>query len=341
MYLKDSSSKLCHHTHKITGNLESLADGSTSDIALESYTGAISTLSYKPTQRGRHQLTVSVNDEAIARSPFHLYVQHPPAQLGLPVRIIRGLKFVKRLTVQSDRWFLTEGEKILVGNIRGRLLKEISSLEDGQRRVKIGPTGIAVNNDGVMFVADCLSHRLLKVSSDGKLLKAVGGRGECPGQFDFPDGVTLNCNKVYVCDTNNHRVQIFDTDLNLLGSFGNIGSGKGEFIFPYDLASDEVGCIFVADHNNHRVQVFSEEGTFRGVFAKRGGGPGDLDHPVGIHVHGRHVYITENGNKRVSVFNTSGEFVSSFVVAQVWLFGLAVDCDGFVYVCGNDHVCVY
>ena len=42
------------------------------------------------TIRGRHQLTVQVNNTEI--ETFHVFVQHPPTQLGIPVRVIAGVK---------------------------------------------------------------------------------------------------------------------------------------------------------------------------------------------------------------------------------------------------------
>jgi hypothetical protein len=48
---------------------------------------------------------------------------------------------------------------------------------------------------------------------DGCLLKSVGGRGNQPGQFKWPNGIT--CSKegeIYVCNTMNSRIQVFDKD---------------------------------------------------------------------------------------------------------------------------------
>ena len=70
-----------------------------------------------------------------------------------------------------------------------------------------------------------------------------------------------------------------------------------------------MGFIYVTDDSNHCVQVFTMDGAFLGAFDKPGRGPGELDWLVSIHVSPERVYIAEYGNKRVSVFTTSGEFV--------------------------------
>ena len=241
---------------------------------------------------------------------------------------------------------VTEDLKLSVRNLQGQLIRRVRALADEQQMVAFNPAGVAVDNDGVMFVTECDSCRLLKVSSDGKLLKAVGGRGKGPGQFHYPDGVALASNKVYVCDRNNQRVQIFDTDLNLISSFGTPGSGDGEFNYPCDLASDGVEFVYVADCSNHRVQVFTVDGAFVKAFGELGNGPDKLDRPFGIHVHHEYIYMVERDKNHVSVLTLSGEFICSFnfrVGQPSLLRGIVVDSDGYVYVCNqyNQSVDVY
>ena len=231
---------------------------------------------------------------------------------------------------------MTEKNYISVRDLHGKLIRRIGPLEDGLQRVDISPTGVAVGNDGVMFVTDFSSRRLLKLSCDGTLLKAAGGRGEGPGQLDDPHGIALISNKLFICDSDNHRVQVFDTDLNFLDSFGTRGSGEGEFRWPLDISTDRDGCLYVADCANDRVQVFSQSGSFLRSFGKRGSGPGELSKPHGIHVHNEHVYITEWDCPHVS-----GEFASSFAVGQSECgYGITTDRDGYLYVCHSSG-CIY
>ena len=347
MYLKDALGEPCHPSDvNIVAHLTSLVDGSTTNATLESYTPAISTLSYKPTQRGRHHLTVSVNGEEIANSPYSCYVQHPPAQLGHRVRIIEGLNSPIRVVVTSDeKLVVTEEDSISVCDLHGKLIRRIGPLEDGLQRVDINPTGVAVNNDGVLFVTDFGSHRLLKLSCDGTLLKATGGRGKDPGQFSDPCGITLISNKLFVCDSGNHRVQVFDTDLNFLDSFSTRGSCEGEFSCPLDISADRDGCLYVAEcgMNGMHVQVFSQSGSLLRSFGKPRCGPIILSVPCAIHVHNEHVYFTKLffNQLSVSVFTTSGEFASSFEGGQSGGgCGITTDRDGYLYVCHHLRGCI-
>ena len=306
VHFKNAQDEPCLHTHdiNITAQLTSLVDSSTTNATVVSHTQAISTLSYEPNQRGRHHLNVSVNGEPIANSPFLLYVQHPPEQLGQLVRVIEGPDYCYRVAITSDEQLVVTGkESILVFDKCGKLRSDkpfrLAELVD----YKIDDIqGIAVDDNGVMYISDGNTHKVFKVSSDHKLLKAVGGYGSASGQFSDPTGITLFGHRVFVCDYMNDRVMIYDTDLNLLDCFGSNGSGEGEFNGPIDIASDQDGCLYVADNRNDRVQVFSSNGSYLRSFGRSDHGPGELRYPRGIHLHNDYVYITEYRNNRVSVF---------------------------------------
>ena len=69
-----------------------------------------------PTVRGRHELTVSVDGQQVAGSPFPVLVSIPPTQLGKPVKVWTNLTGPTGITVNSV------GE-ILVSEQRGNIIK--------------------------------------------------------------------------------------------------------------------------------------------------------------------------------------------------------------------------
>ena len=85
------------------------------------------------------------------------------------------------------------------------------------------------------------------------------------------------------------------------------------------------------------------------TLASQGGGEGELSGPQGLCVREDYVYVTECCNHRVSMFCTSGEFVHSFGEEESDRselkdpFGIAIDQDGFVFVCenGNNRIQVF
>ena len=96
--------------------------------------------------------------------------------------------------------------------------------------------------------------------------------------------------------------------------------------------------------------MFSQTGTFLRTFDRHASGPAELSEPwsIGICVYHDHVYGVEWLNNRVSVFYTSGEFITSFgrrgsggELSQPR--GITIDQDGFLYVCdcGNNRIQVF
>ena len=292
-------------------------------------------------------LTVTVNCEPVQGSPFRVYFRQAPHLLGKPVRVIRGLNLPWMIaTAGSGELVVSEENKISFISRDGERIRSIdtTSVRSGIRRYKLDPTGVAVDEDGNIYVTDEESHRLSKFNSDGKLMKTVGGKGSRTGQFSWPHGIALSKdNKLFVCDKNNHRIQVFDTNLKFISCFGKEGSGEGEFRWPYDLTFDPAGDVYVTEWSNHHVEVFSQNGTFLRTFGRRGVGPGELSFPWGICVDHDYVYVVENGNHRVSVFYTSGEFITSFGrrgSGEGELSnpcGITIDQDGFLYVCDSSN----
>ena len=336
VHLADAVGDPCITTQDVTAELKSIVNGSVIEAKVVGKTLATYEVSYQPSVRGRHDLSVGVNGMPIQHSPFRVYVRQSPRQLGKPIRVIRGLNEPRGLvTTKKGEVIVCEKNRI---SKDGKKIKTIESVQMSYNR------GVAVDDSGNVYITEQNSHRLIKLNSDGKLVKSVGGKGEKPGQFDHPDGIAVsNNNKVFVCDQANHRVQIFDTDLIFISCFGTKGSGEGEFQHPSDLSIDCAGNLYAADQNNNCIQVFSQSGKYLRTLGEEGLGRGELRKPCGIHVdHGR-IYVTEWGNHCVSVLTTSGEFITSFgsfglgEKSFICPVGITTDEDGYVYVCDTHN----
>src|SRR3972149_1746391 len=119
----------------------------------------------------------------------------------------------------------------------------------------LGPSGIAVDSFGNIYVADASIGRIQKFDSSGNFLLKFGTYGSGDGEFLGPSGVAVDSSgNIYVADTWNHRIQKFDSSGNFLLKFGAYGSGDAEFLGPSGVAVDSSGNIYVADTWNHRIQ---------------------------------------------------------------------------------------
>ncbi len=168
------------------------------------------------------------------------------------------------------------------------------------------PRGVAVGENGAIFVCDFEHHRIVKLDAERRPVLAWGREGEGPGEFRQPCGVAAGPGgEVYVADTWNHRVQVFSAE-------GELRRGwSGEFFGPRGIAVNARGQVFVADTGNSRIVRFDAEGRLQTSWGGRGAGPGQLANPVGIAVDqaGR-VWVADNGNARVQVFDEEGEFLA-------------------------------
>ena len=354
VHLVDTVGDPCTTEQQVTAELRSNVDGSITSTSVAHKTPDTYEVSYQPNTRGRHVLNVTVNGEPVQGSPFTVYARQAPHLLGKPVRVITGLHYPYMTAITGSGEIVVSGAcKISFISRDGEKTRsciDTTSVRSGIRRYKLEPTGVAVDEDGNIYVTDVESNRLSKFNSDGKLVKMVGGKGDRTGQFDDPQGIALSKNnKLFVCDSYNHRIQVFDTNLKFISCFGKEGSGEGQFREPIDLTFDPAGDVYVTDWSNDPVQVFSQNGTFLRTFGRPGSRPGELANPCGLHVDHDYVYVVESGNHRVSVFYTSGEFITSFgrrgsrEGELSHPRGIAIDQDGFLYVCDtwNNRIQVF
>ena len=236
------------------------------------------------------------------------------------------------------------GHRVSIIDNRGKKIRTFGSHGDSPDQM-ICPAGIAIDDIDNIYVSS--SHKLQKFTSNGELIKCIGKKGGKEGEFNDPRGVTLHDNQVYVCDSYNHRIQVFDLNLNFVRSIGSCGKGRGEFNKPWDVKLDTAGNIYIAEYNNSRVQVLDNSGHFIRTLGDEG--ERKLGLPSGLHIADKYVYISDCGGDCVVVYETSGQFVTSFGryrqnEGEFHLPSCITSCvDGFIHVCdcGNDRVQIF
>ncbi len=212
-----------------------------------------------------------------------------------------------------------------------------------------GPSGLTIDRDGRLLVADTHFYRVLVYSQSGELLKQLGDgvQGTTPGRFGYPtDVVTDKAGNYYVSEYGeNDRIQVFDRDGKWLRQWGGHGYAPGEFLRPRALAMDDQERLYVADSCNHRIQVFDTHGKLLRMWGERGKAVGQMSYPYDL-AFGRdgNLYVCEYGNSRVQKFTPEGKPLGLWGGAgrepgrlnNPW--ALAVDGDGAVSVIdSNNH----
>ena len=273
-------------------------------------------ITYRPTKRGKHQLTIKINGREIQDSPFITAVTSSPQSLGRPVRMIGNLQEPYFVTTNSQN-------QIIVTEWRSSCVSVLSP--DGKRIHSFGghgtiqgqfqyPCGVTVDNVGNIYVVDSNNHRIQKFTSDGKFIKSVGEHGCGQLQFNYPMGVSFNPNnhKLYVCDQSNHRVQILNTDLTFHSTIGREGTGNGEFKHTRDIAFGTNGDVYVIDYYNHRVQIFNQDGIFLTTLANNEQLQ-TIQYLLSIAVDSSDtVFVTEWDRNCINVFTAKGEYITTF-----------------------------
>ena len=346
--IRDSSGRPCSLQQNITAQLEFIPQATpTNQSRLLHRTGLSVTMttpsqckvSYTAVSRGQHKLHVQVNDREINGSPFTMTVYPDPTQLDCPVRVVTDLNCPYGIAYNSrGEMIISEnsGHKISIVDNIGKKIRTFGSYGVRPDQM-ILPRGIAIDEIDNIFVIS--SHKLQKFTSNGELIKCIGQYGGKKGEFNYPCVVTLHDNQVYVCDSYNHRIQVFDLNLNFVRSIGSHGKGRGEFDKPYDVKFDTAGNMFVVDYNNIRVQVLDNSGHFIRTLCDEG--DRNLSQPIGLHIADKYVYISNS--YCIVVYETSGQFVTSFGRRGQnkgefnWPYCITSCVDGFIHVCDYDN----
>ena len=281
-------------------------------------------ITFTPQVRGRHDLRVKVKDKEIGGSPFRVFVKIPPTQLGQPVRKIDGLNRPWGIAINNKKQLIVVesgslGSKISIMERNGKKVQAIEAVEFRDSH------GVATAPDGTIYATDIGTHCLFKFDTEGSNLITV-----C-NEVQRPYSVKIIHNQLYVIDRDKSLVKIFDMDCNVVGTIQT-----KECPNPWDITQGPDG-LYVAGKKKISVYTCAPNGNFIRHLNIQ---PSSLklSQFCGICFDSSGHIIATDYDSGVHVFKPSGEYVTSFGLVSssviVHPSGVAVDEDGFVYVCG-------
>lgn len=154
------------------------------------------------------------------------------------------------------------------------------------------PTGIEIDDNGVVYVADHLTHIIRKIDPSGNVTTLAGtpfiadyadGIGT-QARFNRPYGLEIdNDGNIIVADEWNHRIRrVTPTGIvTTIAGSGVVGStdgasGVASFNYPWDVAVDSAGNMFVGDGYNDVIRKITPNGDVS-TYVGTAGNSGALD----------------------------------------------------------------
>lgn len=237
----------------------------------------------------------------------------------------------------------------------GALLRHIGGTGKGPLEFN-QPNGICVDAARRhIVIADRENNRVQCV--DATTLRPVWTHASTGGTLNYPNFCAMSVDNtlVFVTDGWSNRVATLDaTSGKFIASCGSRGEGALQFDAPQGVAVSPVdGHVWVADHSNHRVSIYDASVHPWHSLGQIGstGVDGDsnemLSSPHGIAIAGGRVYVCDQGNHRVQVFDAATRaHVRTITGAPASPLqsptGICVLGDA-LYVCDRDNarVCVF
>jgi sugar lactone lactonase YvrE len=198
-----------------------------------------------------------------------------------------------------------------------------------------GPSGVAVDTAGNIYIADSANSCIRKVSTDG-MISTVAGTGTAgysgdgamatSAQLNHPTGVAIDtADNIYIADFANSSIRKVSTDGTIstvtgTGIAGYAGDGglatSAQLNFPYSISVSEAGSLYIADSGNNCIRKVSTVGiitTVAGTGVQGFSGDGDaatsamiaLPNSVAINTVGI-LFIADSVNNRIRKVDASG-----------------------------------
>lgn len=347
VHVKNSNGEIFREKKDVSVTLVNVSMGTSLPCNVFETRPGVYEFSYCAVYRGRHHLTVEVDGQAIPGSPFKVFVNIPPTQLGRPFRAIE-VHATNSIAFGSDNLMMVnvggEDARVVVMDTQGKHLLNIQS-------VIRTPNSLAVDSEDNIYAVDFRTFTLQKFSIQGHLLKSIRKESFPGGQFSGIGEIRIIKDElVFVCDTSQHKIHVLDKDLVHLRSISCTSPTLSHPCEPSDLVYCKVDQqLFVADCKNKCILVYSLDGALVRSFGRAGlltNNGHRLEKPwsVCLDQSESFLFVLDYAAHQILTFTTAGRFVVAF--GSTYLQNparVAVDKDGYVYVCdeGGNKIIVF
>ncbi|MCK9216686.1 MAG: stalk domain-containing protein [Firmicutes bacterium] len=192
------------------------------------------------------------------------------------------------------------------------------------------PSGVAIDDDGNIFVSDTLNNVIRKIDQEGNVTTYAGKQGDS-SILNEPVGLAVDEKGVlYIADGGNHQIKkaiskdkvetlagihfIKDKESGYwAGGFINGDAKKAYFNFPKGIALKDDGTLLISDTYNHVIRAIDNTGVYTIIGAGVAGEDFDnkfisyLDGPIGITYAKETLFIADQWNNRILLIPDKGK----------------------------------
>jgi len=252
--------------------------------------------------------------------------------------------------------------RIEVLDAQGQFVRQIGSTSAGDQGGADGtfrePWGIAVAQDGTIFVTDTWNHRVEVFDKNGNFIRKWGQFEQVAGESGsgLPDGmwgpraIAISASgQVYLADTGNKRIRVYDRQGNFQYDIGRDPAGI-QLNEPVGLAIDNTNNqLYIADTWNKRVEVVTLGPNPRELRSYTLQAWADTTQSsnrpfLALDPSGTRLYVTDPDASRVLVMDAlTGKALASFTSSGGPLGGVVVDAEDHLFVAdaNGSHILRY
>ena len=277
---------------------ESTSSSQTPDCLSESYEDSSTQLLWELSTEGALQGQINCPNDIAFLPNGHLVVSDRD-NYRLQVFDAEGksVSIIAEGKIKPRRIAVTRDGHIAVTDSKDNMVKVFDTQGNlvsswGKKRFKQmfkSPCAIACTHKGQFVISDMERHTVTMHSSDGKLLRHLGGENGGSTEFHSPSYISVNPrnNDIIVADNWTHSVKVFDEH----GNFKLHAESNDDLKYPNGIACGAEGNFFVALWGSHTLTEFSATGKYTETVLNRAGN--SIYHPAGVAVHGNMLAISE------------------------------------------------
>jgi sugar lactone lactonase YvrE len=155
-------------------------------------------------------------------------------------------------------------DRVQIVTKTGTHVRTISSVTGATPTSLNKPADVYVTDEGVLYVAERLGNRVLRLQLDGDLLTEMEGTGPF-GAFFNPTAIALSPDgaRLYVAETGANRIRTVNaTTGGYISNFGDSGPADERVSGPYGLVVDPIGFVYVGNSGSSTVMKFAPGSGF-------------------------------------------------------------------------------